>query len=153
MDQSKFINTYIDIVVATVVEYVKTNLQLQTQVAVNEFVVAEKDKVIESLNRQLSENVVAEDWKRKYEAAEANYSAILGKVGHMDTLLAQVGEMKKMISERDLEITNIKEQLSQKEKEIDELKNPIPAAEVINTKVKKKAEQPVKATEKNLDDF
>ena len=145
VDQNKFINTYIDIIVNTLLEQIKSNLQLQTQVKVHEFVVADKDQIIASLNQQLSDNRVAEDWKVKYEAAETNYSAVLGKVKHMDTLLAQVGEMKNIISAREAEIRNLK-------LELDSLKAPLPT-KVINTKVKKKAEEPVKETEKTLDDF
>ena len=146
MDQNKFINTYIDVSINSLLEYVKSNLQLQTQVKVHEFVVAEKDQIIASLTQQLSENKVAEDWKAKYEAAETNYSAILGKVRHMDTLLAQIGDMKNTIIARDAEIQNLKDKLAAKS-------TPIVPTKVINTKVKKKAEEPVKETEKTLDDF
>lgn len=146
MDQNKFINTYIDIIVNNLLEYVKTNMQLQTQVKVNEFVVADKDQIIASLTQQLNENKVADDWKVKYEAAEANYSAILGKLKHMDTLLGQINEMKKAIVMKDAQIEILT-------KELDELKSLPVATKVINTKVKKKAEEPVKELEKTLDDF
>lgn len=146
MDQNKFINTYIDVSVNSLLEYVKSNLQLQTQVKVHEFVVAEKDQIIASLTQQLSENKVAEDWKVKYEAAETNYSAILGKVRHMDTLLAQVNDMKNTILLKDEEIQKLKDELNAKTVIV-------PPTKVINTKVKKKAEEPVKETEKTLDDF
>lgn len=145
MDQNKFINTYIDISINSLLEYVKTNLQLQTQIKVHEFVVADKDQIIASLTQQLNENKVADDWKVKYEAAEANYAAILGKLKHMDTLLGQINEMKKMVATKDAQIAILN-------KELEELKSPL-ATKVINTKVKKKAEEPVKETEKTLDDF
>lgn len=145
VDQNKFINTYIDIIVNTLLEQIKSNLQLQTQVKVHEFVVADKDQLINNLNQQLSENRVAEDWKVKYEAAETNYSAILGKVKHMDTLLAQIGEMKNTILEKDEEIKKL-------QNELDSFKASLPT-KVINTKAKKKAEEPVKETENTLDDF
>lgn len=146
MDQNKFINTYIDIVMNALLENIKTNLQLQTQVKVHEFVVADKDQIIASLTQQLNENKVADDWKVKYEAAEANYSAILGKLKHMDTLLGQINEMKKAIVMKDAQIEILT-------KELDELKSLPVATKVINTKVKKKAEEPVKELEKTLDDF
>lgn len=145
MDQNKFINTYIDIIVNNLLEYVKTNLQLQTQLKVNEFLIADKDQIIASLTQQVNENKTADDWKVKYEAAEANYSAILGKLKHMDTLLGQINEMKKMIITKDAQIEILN-------KELEELKLPL-ATKVINTKVKKKAEEPVKELEKTLDDF
>lgn len=142
MDQNKFINTYIETVINSIIENVKVNLQLQTQVKVNEFVVAEKDQIIAALTQQINENKVAEDWKVKYESAETNYSAVLGKLNHMDTLLHQVGEMKKIISEKDAHIEKLNEDL-------EELKNP---KKVINTKTKKIVEEAVKQ-EKITDDF
>jgi hypothetical protein len=145
MDQNKFINTYIDIVVNSLLEYVKTNMQLQTQVKVNEFVVAEKDQIIASLNQKFLENKVAEDWKVKYEAAETNYAASQNKLKHMDTLLAQISDMKKTIMLKD-------EQILLKDEQIAELTAP---KKVIN---KKKKEEVTPLTEqitqeKTLDDF
>lgn len=152
VDQNTFINTYIDIIVNSLTEQIKANLQLQTQVKVNELVVADKDRIISSiaadkdqiissLTAQLNENKVAENWKVKYEASETNYASILAKLSHMDTLLSQVGDMKKIILEKD--------------KEIEELKSP---KKVINTKITKTKEQSLsivneEKTEKKIDDF
>ena len=141
VDQNTFINTYIDIIVNSLTDQIKANLQLQTQVKVNEFVVADKDKIITSLNAQLNDNKVAEDWKVKYEASETNYASILAKLSHMDTLLAQISDMKKIILE--------------KNKEIEELKSP---KKVINTKITKTKEEPLsivkeEKSEKKTDDF
>lgn len=141
MDQSKFINTYIETLMNSLFDNVKVNLQLQTQVKVNEFVVAEKDQVINSLTQQLNDNQVAEDWKVKYESAETNYNAVLSKLSHMNTLLSQVGEMKKIIAEKDKQIATLSNQ-------IEELKNP---KKVINTKAKKPIEEPKQETP--VDDF
>ncbi len=141
MDQSKFINTYIETVMNSVIENVKLNLQLQTQIKVNEFVVAEKDQIIAALNQQIAENRIAEDWRVKYESAETNYNAILGKLSHMDVLLNQVGEMKKIISQKNVEIEILNQQL-------DEFKNP---KKVLNIKTKKIVEETKQ--EKLTDDF
>jgi hypothetical protein len=147
MDQNTFINTYIDVVINSLQDYVKANLQLQTQIKVNEFTVAEKDKVISSLTQQLAENKTAEDWKTKYESAESNYSAILGKLKHMDALLSQINDMKKLVLTKDAQIELLN-------KEIEELKSP---KKVINTKTKKKEMSlPIvedKPKETTLDDF
>jgi hypothetical protein len=140
MDQTTFINTYIDITINALQDYVKSNLQLQTQIKVNEFVIAEKDKVIASLTQQVNENKTAEDWKIKYESAETNYSAILSKLSHMNTLVSQIADMKNQILSKDAKIELLK-------KELDELKEP---KKVINTRTKKSVEQP---TDKTLDDF
>lgn len=147
IDQNKFINTYIDILVNTLLEQVKSNLQLQTQIKVNEFVVAEKDQIIAALNQQLNENKVAEDWKTKYEAAETNYSSALAKLNHMNGMLGQIGEMKNVILQKDSIIRGLNEQ-------IEELKS---SKKVINTKMRKKDDSSSlileKENEKTLDDF
>lgn len=158
MDQSKFINTYIETVMNSLIENIKVNLQLQTQIKVSESVVVEKDQIIASLTQQINDSRTAEDlrtkyeasindsvraaedWKAKYEAAETNYNAILGKLSHMDTLLNQVGEMKKIISDRNVEIEALK-------REIIETKNP---KKVINTKTKKIVEE---IQQEKTDDF
>lgn len=171
IDQNKFINTYIDIIINALLENIKTNLQLQTQVKCHEFVVAEKDQQITSLTQRLNENVVAEDWKQKYDAAEANYNAVLGKLSHMDGLLNQVGEMKNQILAKDVQISNIMRELEEAKaqsinltKELEEAKAkivvPEPVSEIIPTAKKvinsKVTKTPVaKETEKDikLDDF
>ena len=139
IDQGKFINTYIDTIVNSLLEYVKSNLQLQTQVKVSELVIAEKDQIIASLQQQINENKVAEDWRVKFEASETNYAAMQSKLSHMDTLLKQVADMKRIILEKDAEI--------------EELKSP---KKVINTKAKKKDEPSVVVQEtkqEKTDDF
>ena len=139
VDQGKFINTYIDTIVNSLLEYVKSNLQLQTQVKVSELVIAEKDQIIAGLQQQINENKVAEDWRVKFEASESNYAAMQSKLSHMDTLLKQVADMKKIILEKDAEI--------------EELKSP---KKVINTKAKKKDEPSVVVQEtkqEKTDDF
>lgn len=147
IDQNKFINTYIDILVNTLLEQVKSNLQLQTQIKINEFVVAEKDQIIASLNLQINENKIAEDWKTKYEAAEINYNSVLSKLNHMNSILGQIGEMKNTILQKDSIIHGLNEQ-------IEELKS---AKKVINTKSRKKDDSSSlileKENEKTLDDF
>lgn len=139
VDQGKFINTYIDTIVNSLLEYVKSNLQLQTQVKVSELVIAEKDQIIAGLQQQINENKVAEDWRVKFEASKSNYAAMQSKLSHMDTLLKQVADMKKIILEKDAEI--------------EELKSP---KKVINTKAKKKDEPSVVVQEtkqEKTDDF
>jgi DNA repair exonuclease SbcCD ATPase subunit len=140
-------------------EQIKSNLQLQTQVKVSEVVANEKTKAIAALNQQITENQVGEgknvdEWKRKYEAAEANYNATMNKLAHMDNLLKQVGDMKQIIMAKDgdlakakseletiksefettkSELAKLSEILSSKEAEIKELK-----AEKTKAKVSKK---------------
>lgn len=97
MDQNSFINTYIDVIINTLTDHMKANLQLQTQIKMLEKVVIDHERTIDSLNQKIAENVIAEDWKQKYHAAETNYSTALGKLRHMDSLLVQITDMKKTI--------------------------------------------------------
>ena len=140
MDQNHFINTYIDVSINSLLEYVKTNLQLQTQIKVSESVIGLKDQMIADLTRQLAENKTAEDWKTKYEAAEANYSAAMSKLNHMNVLMGQIADMKQHILTRDAKIAIL-------EQELESTKD---TKKVINTKVKKKD---ATQSEKTLDDF
>ena len=140
MDQNHFINTYIDVSINSLLEYVKTNLQLQTQVKVSESVIGLKDQMIADLTRQLAEKKTAEDWKTKYEAAEANYSAAMSKLNHMNVLMNQIADMKQQILTGDAKIAIL-------EQELESTKD---TKKVINTKVKKKD---ATQSEKTLDDF
>jgi cell division septum initiation protein DivIVA len=142
VDQNTFINTYIDIIINSLQEYLKANLQLQTQAKVSELTIAEKDKIISDLSQQINDNKTAEDWKIKYEAAETNYSAILGKLKHMDGLMSQLNNMKNIIAAKDIQISILTE-------ELETLKS---QKKVINNKTKKAALSETNL-EKTLDDF
>jgi hypothetical protein len=139
-DQNKFINTYIDTSVHALLEQVKTNLQLQTQVKFNEFLLAEKDKIIESLNQNINENVIADDWKKKYEEAEKNHSSAMTKLQHMDTLLSQLSNMKKQIIEKNVEIETLLEERDNLQTQIKHKYLPANKKVGLNTKSKKKTE-------------
>lgn len=122
MDQSKFINTYIDVIINSLMDEKKINLQLQTQLKMNEYMIGEKDKVIEALNKQILENRETEDWKNKYESAETNYAAIQTKLKNMDVLLNQVNEMKKTIIEKDAKIAELEKNTKKTSKKQEETK-------------------------------
>lgn len=131
MDQNKYINTYIDIVVGQLHEYLNTNLQLKTQAKLANDLIQEKDQIIGNLQNQLSsiqnndnDVRVAKDQAKHWEDS---YHAMTNKVAHMETLLNQLKEMKNIIQEKDKIIVDLNEQ-------IEELKMP---KKVINTKVKK----------------
>ena len=108
IDQNTYVNTYIEITLNTLMDQIKANLQLQTQIKFNELVIAEKEQAIANLTKQVNENVLAENWKARFEAVEVNYAAATNKLAHMDTLMKQLSEMKKMIQDRDAEIEALK---------------------------------------------
>lgn len=131
MDQNNYINTYIDIAVGQLHEYLNTSLQLKTQAKLANDLIQEKDQVIGSLKNQLdsiqnndNDVQIAKDQAKHWEDS---YHAMLNKAAHMETLLNQLKEMKSMVQEKDKIIANLNEQ-------IQDLKMP---KKVINTKVKK----------------
>lgn len=131
MDQNKYINTYIDIAVSQLHEYLNTSLQLKTQAKLANDLIQEKDQVIGSLQNQLNsiqnndnDVQIAKDQAKQWEDS---YHAMLNKVAHMETLMNQLKEMKSMVQEKDKTIASLNEQ-------IQDLKTP---KKVINTKVKK----------------
>lgn len=142
IDQGKFVNAYIDVALNTLTDYLKANLQLQAQLKINSEVVGEKDNIISSLNQQLLENKEAEDWKQKYEALEKNYHAASNKVSHMNTLLNQLNDMKRIVEEKNIEILHLNNK-------INEIQTPIavPKKQSIKAKVINKNTENI--TEKN----
>lgn len=103
--QSKYVNTYIDTAVGTIHEYLGLTLQLKTQIKVANDIIREKDDLIAALRNQVEENRKtdfefnkAKDDARKWEE---QFNAMKNKVSHMDSLMAQIGDMKRMIKEKD----------------------------------------------------
>ena len=131
MDQNKYINTYIDIIVGQLHELLNSNLQLKTQIKLANDLIQEKDQIIGNLQNQLSsiqhndsDVQIAKDQAKHWEDS---YHAMTNKVAHMETLLTQIKNMKATVLEKDNRITELS-------KELEELKMP---KKVINTKVKK----------------
>lgn len=137
MSDSKFINTYIDVIIGTLHEYLNSNLQLKTQAKVANDLILEKDGVISSLSQQIEEirnstsnaenatvALKAEMDKLSADAKlwQDSYHASQNKLSHMDTLTRQVSEMKNEIISRDKIIEDLKN-------ELEELKNSKPKIE------------------------
>ena len=125
-DQNNFINTYIDNAVGLIHEQVTNILHLKTQLKLSQDSLAEKDGVIEALNSkivELEEIIKTKDTEnsqktideKEYQRAlsnaaswEQSYNSMVNKVSHMDTLLKQVGDMKRQLKDKDAEIENLK---------------------------------------------
>lgn len=132
-DANKFVNAYIDIAVGQLHENINSVLQLKAQLKVANDALSEKDAVISKLMQDLEINktdnqeiIKLRDQARKWEDA---HNAMVGKVSHLDTALAQIAQMKKDVLDRN-------ETISRLEKELEALKNP-PTKKAINSKVKK----------------
>jgi hypothetical protein len=138
MDQNRYINAYIDILVGQIHEYTINSLQLKTQLKLANELITEKDQLIGQLQSQLNvvQNNNSDVQKAKDQAKywEDSYHGMTAKVAHMDTLLNQVKEMKSIIAEKDATIA--------------ELKTP---KKVINIKTKKPVEKQIET--KATDDF
>jgi len=136
-DQNAYINAYVDNSVGMLHEYVTMVLQLKTQLKVTGDMVAGKDAAISSLEEQLAgvkssldeqlagvkseldsykSQIGTNNEKINQSRADAikweqEYNDMKNKVSHMDTLISQMNEMKKLIIDKDNEIENLKEKL------------------------------------------
>lgn len=133
-EQSKFINTYIDVIIGTVHEKTNSILQLKTQLKVSSDLLAdkdeqiaritsEKDQEIEKLKSEIEkiqnnatdytgtiQNHLREIENLKSQLSKNNqeFEALKNKAAHTDSLLQQVVAMKQEIKNRDA-IINEKE--------------------------------------------
>lgn len=144
MSDSKFINTYIDVIIGTLHEHLNTILQLKTQQKITNDLIREKDEVISSLEtklQSLSESEETSRFDRDTLLAEAeslrtnakiweeSYTAMKNKISHMDTLTNQLNQFKQDIIAKTNEIETVKAQfikeLEKKNNEIFNLKSEI----------------------------
>jgi hypothetical protein len=150
MDQTKYINTYVDHAVGMIHEQLGTILQLKTQLKLIQEGHFEKDQMISNLRQEI-ENTKKESESNKVDNTqivtlrenarswEESYISMSAKVAHMNTLLNQVSEMKSQIIERDARIVEL---LSK----IETIKNP--PQPVINKK--KRAVEPTVDTKSSI---
>jgi chromosome segregation ATPase len=122
MDQSKYINTYIDVIIGQLHETLSNNLQLKTQVKIANDIIQEKDQAITNLQNQLSsvQNNDEDVRKAKEQAKhwEDSYHAMSVKVVHMDTVLKQISDMKNQILLRDKQIEELQTKLTKPTKKV-----------------------------------
>ncbi len=145
MDQNRYINAYVDIVIGQLHEMLSSNLQLKTQNKLANEIIQEKDNLIVDMQNQLN---VAQNNNNDVQAARENakkwedsYHTMVNKVAHMEILLNQVKDMKTIILEKDKTILKLQQN-------IEDLKTP---KKVINIKPKRKIEE-IKL-ENPIDDF
>jgi hypothetical protein len=145
MDQNRYINAYVDIVIGQLHEMLSNNLQLKTQNRLANEIIQEKDNLIGDMQNQLNvaknnDNDV-QTAKEKAKQWEDLYHTMVNKVAHMETLLNQVKDMKTIILEKDKIILELQQNIK-------DLKT---SKKVINIKPKKKVEE-IKL-ENSIDDF
>lgn len=128
MDQTKYINAYVDHAIGVIHEQISTILQLKTQLKIVQDAHADKDQIISNLQQEIQnsknelennklENTQIVTLRENARSWEESYNAMSSKIAHMTTLLNQISEMKSQIIERDQKIAQL---LS----DIEMLKNP-----------------------------
>lgn len=150
-DPNKYINYYVENSMSMVHEYINTLLQTKTQLRVAQDQLTEKDTLIASLQDELNGHVLnqheVDQARTNASNWENNYNDMKNKVAHMDILTSQIGEAKKMVIEKNVEVQKLtavveelKKQVSEKDGQIKELKKLVPPApspkKTINTKKK-----------------
>lgn len=135
-DPNKFINTYIDTIIAALHEQLGSGLQLKTQLKLANDLLQEKDGIIAQLNNEIENIKITENYTKSVQAelvycqdklrtAEENHNALKTKVSHMDTLTKQLADMKNEIRLRDDKIAAIMKDLDAKDAKISSLTNDI----------------------------
>ena len=104
---NKYINAYVDIAIGTIHEYLAANIQLKAQNKLANDLISEKDKIIASLQSDISPID-----KNNNKNLEDSYNAMKTKVSHMETLTKQLIDMKREIGIRDDKIKNLEDKLA-----------------------------------------
>lgn len=117
-DANKYINAYIDTCIALISDLNIKHIQVQAQLKVASELVKERDETIAAITAELesARNTNTERQKQIDSAKiwEDSYNAMKNKLSHMDTLMAQLGQMKLQLSEKDAEINSLQKQLIEK---------------------------------------
>lgn len=147
-EQSKFINTYIDVIIGTVHEKTNSILQLKTQLKVTNDLLSEKDEQIVRITSEKNEEIeklkseilriqnntndytgTIQSNLREIDSLKSQISknnqeieALRNKAAHTDSLLQQIVAMKQEIKNRDATIAQKNDIILEKEKELEELK-------------------------------
>lgn len=133
MSDQTYVNYYIENVVGVAHEYLNTILQLKTQLRIATEAVSEKDILISSLqseieslrNNNLTLNDIVSKSVHDAISMEGQLHGLQNKVSHMDTLLAQVSDMKRIIKEKDAELEVLRRPI------INNKKKPVVAANIV----------------------
>lgn len=176
MDQTKYLNAYLNTTAGALHEYVTANLQIRAQLKVQEDMIAELTNYIATLQSQLDRanaeatRIIEEaraakeaqasadptDWKSMYEFA-------MSKAAHVDTFTNQIKDMKHALQEKDAYIVAMdekqKQALTEKDVEISRLtqeltiaKTPVEPAPARKRR-RKVQDQVVVVTPRSDDDF
>lgn len=128
-DANKYFNSYIDIIIGTLHQYLNDVLQLKTQLKLSNDLISEKDEVINSLRNNVEKNNSIdrdiETYKNNSVDWENKFNAMKNKISHMDTLSKQLIDMKGIIIEKDSEMLELNTKLEKQRKTITDLESVI----------------------------
>ena len=150
-DQNKYINTYIDIALGTVHDYLNTLLQTKTELRIANDLVSQRDQVISALQTELEQEKLyhteLDDARSNAVRWENEVNNLKNSVSNFDTLTNQYNTLKQAIVERDHEIAALKtenEELKTKVKELSKYEK------IAKKEEKKSAVSPVAVPKKDI---
>ena len=150
-DQNKYINTYIDIALGTVHDYLNTLLQTKTELRIANDLVSERDQVISALQTELEQeksyHTELDDARSNAVKWENEVNNLKNSVANFDTLTNQYNTLKQAIIDRDHENSRLKvenEQLKEKLKELSKYEK------IAKKEEKKSAVSPVAVPKKDI---
>lgn len=120
MDQTKYVNSYIESTMSMLQEYLVSIVQLKTQVKVLNDTITEKDTLINDLTNKINTSASFEQEYHKIlqrnQSLENEMNGLKNKVSHMDTLVNQFNGVKALLKEKEEKIKQLEENNNLKNK-------------------------------------
>ena len=129
MNQEKFVNTYIELLTATVTESIQKNIILQAQKKVSEQEVSEVSKALaeSEMKKVNDQNFILvlkqeiNDLKKQKNSIISETNEVKKSSEHLDTFKQELIKSKKAIEKLNEQIDDMSGQLEEKQKTIEEL--------------------------------
>lgn len=120
MDQTKYVNSYIESAMTMLQENIVLLVQMKAQVKVLNDSIIDKDKMINDLTNKINTNTSFEQEYQKTvqrnQSLENEMIGLKNKVSHMDTLMNQFNGVKALLKEKEEKIKQLKEEINLKPK-------------------------------------
>lgn len=144
-DQSRYVNTYIDVAVGTAHEYLNAILQLKAENKLSNEIIQEKDGLITNLQNELEqerarnrlEHEAVDKANEQVKTWESEVNLLKGKASNFDALVNQFNELKRDFIAKDAEFNDTKQKLEEAELKINQLQNPVSKdqkSQIVNAK-------------------
>lgn len=120
MDQTKYVNSYIESTMSMLQEYLVSIVQLKTQVKVLNDTITEKDTLINDLTNKINTSTSFEQEYHKIlqrnQSLENEMNGLKNKMSHMHTLVNQFNDVKALLKEKEEKIKQLEENSNLKNK-------------------------------------